>query len=102
MKIRTRESGSKWDLDGKLGGSGAIQANRTEFDNNWAASRLSAALYPIWLHRSRDSRVTLRHISRVAELFGQLSIIGCLKSCSAPVATTATSPCRFAVTTPHQ
>jgi len=32
MKIRTRESGSKWDLDGKLGGSGAIQANRTEFD----------------------------------------------------------------------
>jgi len=46
MKIRTRESGSKWDLDGKLGGSGAIQANRTEFDNNWAASRLSSGTLP--------------------------------------------------------
>ena len=59
VKIRTRERGSKWDPDGKLGVSGAIQASLTELSSTTGLLRGSrAALYPIWLHRSRDNRVT--------------------------------------------
>ena len=64
--MRTRERGSKWDLDGKLGvRSGAIQvkANRTEFDNNWAASRLSSERHFTQFGFTAPVTIVLRYVT---------------------------------------